>query len=194
MPKSSTRIKYTPAQISVMSDRTVKQQYQHLRTIANKRAGRLRAAGFGDTDVGDVSFPSSRGLSPQQLREQLAEASRYIRDPRTTVRGIRSYTKKMTESLAEAGYEIPARDLRKFGDFMETMRSRHKGRLMPSGIIASIYDQAGRVGISGATLLRNFKTYLDDEEKAARLLGALENASLPSGRRRLSSRELSALL
>ncbi len=188
------RIKYTPAQIAIMSDATVKARYQRLRKVATARVSRLEKAGYGKTDVADVRFPSSRELTPDQMRAELAEASRFLRDPRTTVKGMRTYVKRAEESLKEAGYQEAAKDLKKFGDFMENMRARHKGRLMPSDVMATIYDEASRVGVSGKTLERNFKEYLDQEEKAQQLLKTLQETELPKSRKRLSSKELKALL
>lgn len=188
------RIKYTPAQIATMTDKTVRARYSKLRKAAMQRARRLQAAGFGDTDVADVSFPTIRELTPEQIREELAEASRYLRDPRTTVRGLRSYTQRAKEALEAAHYPEAAKDLKKFGDFMETLRARHIGRFYGSAQKASIYEESQRLGISGKTLIRNFKSYLEDEEKAKKLLDTLQASNLPRGRKRLSSNELKALL
>lgn len=193
MPQT-LRIKYTPAQIAIMSDATVKARYQKLRKVATARAKRLQKAGYGDTDVGDVRFPESRKLTPDQMREELAEASRYLRDPRTTVRGLKHYVKAMTESLQEAGYKIDEKELKAFGDYMEELRSRHIGRMYGSDQKAEIYDESRRLGITGKTLLRNFRQWLDDEDKAQHLLETLRNTELPSGRKRMSSKELKALL
>lgn len=196
MPRNvkPTRIKYTPAQIAQLSDKTVRQRYAQLRSIALKRIARLKAAGFGDTDLADVNLPASGKLSAEDLRAGLADLSRWLRDPRTTVRGMKQYLKRMKESLQQAGYNIPARDLAKFGRYMEEMRARYKGRLPGSDLVAGVYDHAARLGVSGNTLQRNFRQWLDDDEKIAKLYKKLQEIQLPPGRKRLSSKELKKLL
>lgn len=192
---TSTRLKYTPAQIATMTDKTVAARYRQLRSIALKRQARLRGAGYGDTDIADIDFKASRKMAPEQLRTALADVSLWLRDPRSKVRGMRHYVQASVEALKQANYEnINSRNLKDFGDFMEVMRSRHLSRIPPSDIQASIYDEASRVGVSGKTLLRNFRKYLDDEDKAKKLLSALQSATLSEGRKRLSSNEVKALL
>lgn len=189
-----TRIKYTPAQIAQLSDKTVRQRYAQLRSIALKRIARLKAAGFGDTDLADVRFAPGSKISIETLREDLADLSLWLRDPRTTVKGMRRYMKRMRESLGQAGYNIPERELGKFGKFMEEMRARYKGRLPGSDTVAGIYDHASRLGVSGITLMRGFKDWLLDADKLMHMYKRMQEIQLPPGRKRLSSKELRRLL
>lgn len=196
MPRNvkPTRIKYTPAQIAQLSDKTVRQRYAQLRSIALKRIARLKAAGFGDTDLADVRFAPGSKISIDTLREDLADLSLWLRDPRTTVKGMRGYMMRMRESLGQAGYNIPERELGKFGKFMEEMRGRYKGRLPGSDTVAGIYDHASRLGVSGSTLMRDFKDWLLDADKLMQMYKRMQEIQLPPGRKRLSSKELRRLL
>lgn len=196
MPRNTkpTRIKYTPAQIEQLSEKTVRQRYAQLRKIAEKRRQRLIKAGYKDTDLADTRFKAQSKLTEKGVREGLADLSLYLRDPRSTIKGMKHYVEAMTTALKDAHYDYPARDLKKFGDFMDDLRARYKGRMPGSDIRAGIYDHAARLGVSDKVLMQHFKDWLLDDEKAKKMYKQLKDLELPTHRKRLSSTELKAIL
>lgn len=179
------RISYNRTQLNAMTDREVRQAYSRVRAIARKRVLRLEAAGFGEFDLlKSGRAPGARGFSTEMLREMLLDLSVFTRDQRSSVKGMRAYVDKMTESLSESGYNIKRLD--RFGNFMEDMRERFRSRTMPhSDIIAAIYEESERLGMSPKWLERQYSKYLQSAESAEKLLQIFERSE-----KRISHRKL----
>lgn len=176
-----------PQSISELSDRELRQAYSELRSIARKRADRLEAAGFGA-----VRFAPVRQVMQEDLADELAELSYYLRSGQSQLKIVRG--EKEQGTLAEHGYII--QDARAFGRFMDDMRYRYRNRKLPdSGTFADIYKQAERRKMSVNTLQREFGKWLNDAEEAEKLRDALEAApARTKGRDRLTAKTLRNLL
>lgn len=176
-----------PQSISDLSPREMRQAYSELRSIARKRADRLEAAGFGA-----ARFAPIRQVMQEDLADELAELSYYLRSRQSQLKYVRVEREQAT--LAEHGYII--QDFVAFGRFMDDMRYRYRNRKLPdSGTFADIYKQAERRKMSSKTLQREFGKWLDDEEEAEKLRDALEAApARTKGRDRLTAKTLRNLL
>lgn len=193
--RKQPRITYTPSQIEQMSARNIRQSLSRLRSVAQKRQARLIAAGYTDSEIATRPLPTVRSLTPEDQAVELADLSRILRDPRSTIKGVKEWTRHVRESLQRSGYsDIAARDLKAFGSFMDEMRDRYIGRLYGSSLVASLYNEAAAKGVSGKTLQREFKRYLESAEKVDELRKALEQADLRPGRKRITSNEIRGLL
>ena len=112
-----------PFQIAKMGIKEAKEAYSALRGVANKRLGRLEKAGLGT--YGSYRFPRIKDLTENQIRQELAEASRYLRDPRHTVRGERGYIRREIEQLRDQGYDfITESNFYEFTEYMEDLQSK----------------------------------------------------------------------
>ena len=176
-----------PQTISDLSPREMRQAYSELRSIARKRADRLEAAGFGA-----VRFAPVNKVMKDDLAQELAELSYYLRSQSSQLKFVRS--EKEQGTLAEHGYIVE--DIREYGRFMDEMRYRYRNRKLPdSDPFAQIYIQAERRKMSVKTLQREFGKWLKDEEEAKKLRDALMTAPLRTeGRDRLTAKTLRNLL
>lgn len=156
------RIKYTPAQIGLMSAGAIRKAYGELKKIAVQRQKRLKAGGYGETELAQKSFIPARGASLEEVAQELAEVSLFLRDPRSMITKIRSQEKKIKETLKKHGYKI--KDVRKFGDFMEAARSKISSIIYDSYRAAMLQAQAERHNISPASLNKNFEYFYNNLE------------------------------
>lgn len=189
-------VNYNPMNTAAMSEREMRKVYAELRKTANKRMKRMINEGFGDYALAKIKFPMTKELeSKEEVRNALLNVSSYLREPRTTLRTLKKIEAKTVSTLESHGYEIPKSKLSDFGDYMDAMRQRYKNRLMPpSNLIADTWEQAARVGMSGKTLMRKFKEWLDDRDEMEKMHDILEEYELPKNRKRLSSTELLEML
>ena len=184
---------YSPYQISNMSESAIRKAYSELRSIANKRLGRLEKQGLGMTARTGYKFPTIKNIeesSKATIASELADVSKFLRDPRTTVTGEKEFLKNFKEMMTDKGYsdlvETPE-DIYKTLQFMEEIRDTNNNRLLPSGDVLDVMQQAERLKIPMEKLKDNidlFVQHLDD----------LENVQPTKGGRTFSSRRLNALI
>ena len=185
------RIDYNPQNIREMTDAQIRKAYSEVRSIARKRIQRMQHSEFADTDIANKEFKPVKQLTPSELRQGLLDVSVFVRDPRSKLNYHRNIISKTLDTLQSHGYEIPADNLKQFGDFMEYVRDRWKGRKMPpSDLVASIYEKASRKGISAKTLMREFKSYLDEEESMDTLITTIDNSRPLAKYGRVTARQL----
>lgn len=184
---------YSPYQISNMSESAIRKAYSELRSIANKRLGRLEKQGLGMTARTGYKFPTIKNIeesSKATIASELADVSKFLRDPRTTVTGEKEFLKNFKEMMTDKGYsdlvETPEEIYRTL-QFMEEIRDTNNNRLLPSGDVLDVKQQAERLKIPIEKLKDNidlFVEHLDD----------LENVQPTKGGRTFSSRRLNALI
>lgn len=184
---------YSPYQISNMSESAIRKAYSKLRSIANKRLGRLESQGLGMTARTGYRFPTIKNIessSKSTIASELADVSKFLRDPRTTVTGEKEFLKNFKEMMTDKGYsdlvETPE-EIYKTLQFMEKIRDTNNNRLLPSGDVLDAMQQAERLKIPMEKLKDNidlFVQHLDD----------LENVQPTKGGRTFSSRRLNALI
>ena len=184
---------YSPYQISNMSESAIRKAYSELRSIANKRLGRLESQGLGMTARTGYKFPTIKNIessSKSTIASELADVSKFLRDPRTTVTGEKKFLKNFKEMMTDKGYsdlvETPEEIYKTF-QFMEEIRDTNNNRLLPSGDVLDVMQQAERLKIPMEKLKDNidlFVQHLDD----------LENVQPTKGGRTFSSRRLNALI
>ena len=184
---------YSPYQISNMSESAIRKAYSELRSIANKRLGRLEKQGLGMTARTGYKFPTIKSIeesSKATIASELADVSKFLRDPRTTVTGEKEFLKNFKEMMTDKGYsdlvETPE-EIYKTLQFMEEISDTNNNRLLPSGDVLDVMQQAERLKIPMEKLKDNidlFVQHLDD----------LENVQPTKGGRTFSSRRLNALI
>lgn len=184
---------FTPYQLASMTDAAIRKEYSKLRSIANKRLGRLQAQGLGKTARSGYKFPTIKDIessSRATVASELADVSRFLRDPRTTVTGEKSFLENFKEMMTEKGYadlvETPD-DVYKVLDFMEEIREENNNKVLPSGDALDALQQAQRLKIPMERFKENidlFVQHLDD----------LENVQPTKGGRKFSTQRLNALI
>lgn len=187
----AARIDYNPQNVRELSDAQLRKAYSEVRSIARKRVERMAKSEFADTDIANRSFPTVRQVKIEDLRNALLDVSQFVRDPRSLLNYHRNIVTKTINTLESHGYSIPRENLKDFGDFMEFARDRWKGRKMPpSDYVASIYESVSKKGISAKTLMREFRTWLDEEESIDSLMIAIENSRPQARYGRVTARQL----
>ena len=153
---------FLPIQIADMSLKEVKAAYQQIRRAANYRLGSMQSHGFGT--MGGFRFPKMSSLTESQLRAELAEASRYMRDPRHTVRGERAFIKRELEAFQERGIDfVNESNFYDFTNYMDDLRDRYGSRVFDSGDALDVYNNAQRIGIDTDTLKKNFEYFVEHQ-------------------------------
>ena len=202
--RGTTRQLYNPRNVKYLETPDARKEYQQLRRVALKRAARLEKAGLDYLPEADPDFKPSSKLSDDEIREALVNVSDYLRDPYSLVQPAReianlpeekeAYTRKgrtvVMSAIPDMG-EIINKDRKRFGRFMDTVRSRASGRLYGSDQVRTAYEEAITRGMRPETLLKNFNKYLIDEEKADLLAEKLYRAPTDG---RLTIAKLNALL
>ena len=158
---------FTPLDIKGMADSAVREAYASLRGVAQKRVGRMAAQGLG-RDL--PTFPTTRGLSNEEARQQLAEVSRWIRDPRHTVKGYKRQRAYNLERFHEKGYDwIDESNYEDFIRYMEELREEYGSKVFDSGDAVDVYNNAQRIGIPTDTIKKNFNYFAQHLEDLDRM-------------------------
>lgn len=160
---------YTPLGVSYLKAATeneARKEYSRLRDIAQKRLKRLRASpDTARTPLAmNYSFPSldAIGKDVHDVERQLARIHYFLSNPKSTLKGVRADRKARTiESLIEHGFEIAAKDLDAFGEFMEWGRSQLTGYMLPSDELAEMYEETRRLNLNMRELRRDFTEWLE---------------------------------
>ena len=184
---------YSPYQISNMSESAIRKAYSELRSIANKRLTRLENQGLGMSARSGYKFPTIRNIeesSKATIASELADVSKFLRDPRTTVSGEKQFINNFREMMTEKGYadlvDTPD-DIYKTLEFMEEIRDTNNNRLLPSGDVLDVLQQAERLKIPTEKLKDNIDIFVQH-------LDELENVRPTKGGRTFSSQRLNALI
>lgn len=186
---------YSPYQISNMSESAIRKAYSELRSLANKRIGRLNISGLTSKQS---KFPTIKELETgvpnrtmsANISSALADVSKFLREPRTTVSGLKQFYKDFSEIMIEKGYEDLVKDvssIRNTLKFLDSIRETANDQLLPSGDALDALQEAQRLKIPTEKLLENidlFVAHLDD----------LENVQPTKGGRTFSTRRLNALI
>lgn len=158
---------FTPLDIKGMADSAVREAYAALRGVAQKRVGRMAAQGLG-RDL--PTFPTTRGLSNEEARQQLAEVSRWIRDPRHTVKGYKRQRAYNLDRFHEKGYDwINESNYEDFIKYMEELREEYGSKVFDSGDAVDVYNNAQRIGIPTDTIKKNFNYFAQHLEDLDRM-------------------------
>ena len=181
---------FTPIEISKMSGQAVKEAFQHLKGVANKRIGRMEAQGLGRP--GMKKFGSMRGMSEEQMRQGLAEVSRWIREPSHTVRGYKSQRSAMLDAFHEKGYDfVNEENYEDFIDYMEELREEYGSKVFDSSAAADVFGQTQRIGIDPDTVKKNFDYFADhlDELDRMKPVRSSKGATMPAIKKKIKRLE-----
>lgn len=184
---------YSPYQISNMSDSAIRKAYSQLRSVANKRLARLEKQGLGMTARTGYKFPTIKNIeesSKATIASELADVSKFLRDPRTTVTGEKEFLRNFKEMMTEKGYqdlvETPG-EIYKTLEFMEEIRETNNDKVLPSGDALDALQQAERLKIPIEKVKENIEIFVQH-------LDELEDVKPTKGGRKFSSQRLNALI
>ena len=155
---------YLPHQIENMNEGAIRKAYSALRKIANKRLANLEKNDLGG--FGAYRFSTLDRIHPDEVGHELAEVSRFLRDPRHTVRGAKSFRSNVIDTLHEKpGFEdINAENFSEWANYMEYMREKYGNKLFDSGDATDVFLEAERLNLPKSIIEKHytmFKNNLD---------------------------------
>lgn len=109
------------------------------------------------------AFPR-RGWTEEQKRSEMLHRVRELqileRKERSGVRGWQQIEKRTIQSLHEAGYTgINKKNIRKFGDYMEALRSQYSSKVKGSPVFAEMFSDWAEKKMSMDELLKNLEKF-----------------------------------
>lgn len=178
---------YFPFQIREMSAKAVRSAYVKMRKAANQRLTRMERAGLGTK--GSYRFPKVRDLSEDQMRKELADASRYMRDPRHTVPVERKFMRDELQRLHKKyGFNwINESNFYDFVDFMDDLREQYGNKAFDSGDAADVFNNSQKIGIDPEVVKEKFNYFAEHLVALKRMRPARtqKGATLPEVERKI---------
>lgn len=184
---------FSPYQISKMSDATIRSEYSRLRSIANKRLGRLQAQDLNLTARTGYRFPTIQQIqesSRATVASELADVSKFLRDPRTTVTGEKRFLASFKESMISNGYGNLVEtneDVYNAIQLLDDIRQEHGDKLLPSNDILDVMSEAERLNIPSDMLAANIEMLSANIDK-------LERVTPTKGGRAFSTSRMKSLI
>lgn len=177
-----------PRTIASLSTSEARKMYSAFRSILRKRNERAAAKGIAPVYP---TPPAVKDVPESMLKSEVAWLGSALRDPVSMVSGKLNREQRTARTLAGHGYQIPPDKMDDFGRFMEATRKRqgetYKGK---SGVAAQAYTELVKTGVSGKTIERSFKKWLEDTDKLNQLVTAAQQAHDTHPNRRVTSGEL----
>lgn len=149
-----------PAAIRALSNIELRKEYSRLRSVANKRLQRMKAAGLGDWQISQ--FPKLKGLSLSEIQGYAADVARFLRDPRSTISGEKAFVTEELNDLRQRGYDfINESNFYDFIRFMETERQKVSAKVFDSGAAVDVFNEGQRLNIPSDVLHKHFDFFLE---------------------------------
>lgn len=150
----------------VWDDKTIKDEYNRLRKIANSRLQRLKTSEFSNSEYvkryKNGFKPVSRFENMAELRAGLAEVARYVSAQTSKVTGLQAYRKKALATLHEHGYTfVNKKNFAEFGQFMEAWRAEKELHSYGSVAAAELFEQTKKKKLDVEEVKEKFKEYLN---------------------------------
>lgn len=176
---------YTPSQIRKLGEGAVNKAYSALRSVANKRIQRMTAQGLGR---GTSQFPTIQQIKESyygDVRSALGDVSKFLKSPRTTVKGEKKFIKEFQETMTDKGYGdlVQTReDIYKMIDFMEDLREQYSDKLFDSGDALDVLQQGQRLKIPADKLRENYDIFASNIEAMEKLRPSPKGAAFSQRR------------
>ena len=160
------RVDYTPIQIEEMSPKEIRKTYSELRKVATLRQKRLKAAFPRSALTGTGKwwkFPTTKSMkSTQKVAEALAEVSRFLTNPLSTVTAQKKQIQELHEEFAgKFGIEISKEEIPQFFGFMDELRARYGAKMVDSARVAEAFQMIQKKNISMENVKKEFSFYME---------------------------------
>lgn len=162
---------FTPYQIHKMTSGAINKAYSALRSIANKRLQRMQAQGLGVRAREGFRFPTIKQIqesSKDTVSAALADVSRWLSQPQSTIRGERQKIAEFRESMADMGYSdltTTLDDTYRLMQYLEDLREQYSNDLYDSGDALDVYQHAQDLGISPAVFEKNMNLFYENHRE-----------------------------
>lgn len=161
------RVDYTPIQIEEMSPKEIRKTYSELRKVATLRQKRLKAAFPRSALTGTGKwwkFPTTKSMkSTQKVAEALAEVSRFLTNPLSTVTAQKKQIRELHEEFAgKFGIEISKDEIPQFFGFLDELRARYGAKMVDSMRVAELFQEMQKKNISKENIMKNFGFFMEN--------------------------------
>lgn len=178
---------YSPYQTKKMTDKEMRKAYSQLRSIANKRLGRLQAQGLNMTARTGYRFPTIQQIaesSKSTLESELVDVSKFLRDQlHSTVKSEKKFISDFQEMMTAKGYGSlvgSVDDVYNTIDFLEDMRKKYSDKIYSSNDALDALQEVERLNMPVERLKENlelFTEHLDQLKKVRPSKGGAEFSS-----------------
>ena len=162
---------FSPYQIHKMTSGFINKEYSRLRSIANKRLQRMQVQGLGVRAREGFRFPTIKQIqesSKDTVSAALADVSRWLRQPQSTIKGERQKIAEFRESMADMGYsDLTATldDTYRLMQYLEDLREQYSNDLYDSGDALDVYQHAQDLGISPEVFEKNMNLFYENHRE-----------------------------
>lgn len=155
---------YTPRDIRKMDDKAIRSTYSKLRSVANKRIQRIKAAGLsGLLERGAELFPKLSEVSASAVPGLLADVSYFLRSftqlkqVRARAEEFKAHVKSKYPSISMDTYE----QVGEFWQFVDRLREKYGAKNVDSGDALDVYEQGERLGIPEDALVKYYAAWAE---------------------------------
>lgn len=195
-----------------VSREELRNEYSRLRQVANRRLGRMvgtkyeksqtykRNAGKYTTldEIKTEALAHAKNLKPEaaekyvdlHVAKKLDELYRFLTAKSSSIRGMQAIENRMIETFHERGLHfINKGNIQQFGEYMDYLRSVHKGRIFDSERAADVFGTAVKKGINPEEISEDFEYWQAHEAELASLprISNPQNRTAAEYRRMLDS-------
>jgi len=161
---------YTPTGAKELSDKELRKEYSRLRSIARKRLERFEGTEWTTSQIYKYNKEGFKPLkeitSDRELRHLFSDVARFVTAERGSVSGLERERRKAVKTLNERGYTFVTKEnFRRFGEFMEYVRTSNLGRMLDSKRVADFYETTERKGYSNEQMRDAFKSWSRKQRK-----------------------------
>lgn len=169
---------YYPYQIERMTPAEARKAYSALRKNANRRLANLQKNDLGG--YGAYRFPKLEQMHADDVGQELAEISQFMRDPRHTVRGAKEFRSNVLDSLHDKpGFEgVNESNFTQWTDYMDFMREKYGNKLFDSGDATDVFTEAERLDLPASIIKNHFNMFRNNLD-VIRNIDSIENAKDP---------------
>ena len=170
----------------------LRKEYSRLRQVANSRLDRMvgtkyeksqtykRNAGKYTTldEIEAEALAHARNIKPEaaqkyvdlHVAKKLAEMYKFLTAKSSSIRGMQAIENRMIETFREKGLTfINKSNIQQFGEYMDYLRSIHKGRVFDSERAADVFGTAVRKGINPEEIAEDFEYWKEHETQLSAL-------------------------
>lgn len=153
----------------IKSEKEIRAEYTHLRSIAQKRLARLKESEFAEAKRvkrWGAGFPKLSELPNAQVAKALANVALFLNAETSSVTGFRQQQKRALETLKSHGYDfVTAANIGEFGEYMEYWRNHKLDQLYASERVVDLFHFSQRNKVDKGVIFAEFEQFLANSEK-----------------------------
>lgn len=159
---------YRPNDLKRMNETDIRREYSRLKRAANRRLENLEKRNLGTW--GERRFASSKNMPIEWIEQSLLDVSRWLREPRHTVRGEMAQRRAVIDALKERGIDyVDNSNFNQFTDFMNKLREQYSEKVFDSSDAVEVFGQMQRLGVDRDTVMEHYDYFAKNSEKLHRL-------------------------